>query len=64
MDELVKMVAQKSGITPEQASTATETVINFLKQQLPAPIASQIDAAMRGDIAGIAGSLGGMMGKR
>ena len=48
MDELVKLVAQKAGISQEQAKTAVEFVIGFLKQKFPAPLAGQIDAILSG----------------
>jgi hypothetical protein len=66
MDELVKLVAQKAGISQDQARKAVETVIGFLKQQLPQPLAGQIDAALEGDLGGLtdlAGGLGGLFGK-
>lgn len=46
MDELVKLVAQKTGISQEQARTAVETVVGFLKQKLPAPLAAQLEAVL------------------
>ena len=69
MDELVKQVAQKVGISEEMAKTAVETVINFLKDKLPDPIASQLDNIMGGqNVAGNAGDLlqglGGLLGKK
>jgi hypothetical protein len=66
MDELVRLVAQKAGITQDQARQAVEVVIGFLKQQLPQPLAGQIDAALEGDMGGLAdlaGGLGGLLGK-
>jgi hypothetical protein len=69
MDELVKLVAQKTGISQEMAKVAVDTVVGFLKQKLPAPIAGQIDsvlgAAGQGtDLGGLAKGLGGMLGKK
>jgi hypothetical protein len=64
MDELVKLVSQKTGISQDQAKMAVETVLNFLKQKLPAPIASQIDAALSGGGAqDLAKGLGNLFGK-
>ena len=60
MDDLVKLVQQKTGISEDQARTAVTTVINFLKERLPAPIASQIDGALNNP--GVAGALGGLFG--
>ena len=46
MDELVKTVAAQTGLPEAQAKKAAEAVISFLKDKLPAPIASQIDTAI------------------
>jgi uncharacterized protein (DUF2267 family) len=66
MDELVKTISQKVGITEAQARQAVEMVVDTLKNNLPAPIASQVDAALKGDmdLGGIAGTIGGMFGKK
>jgi hypothetical protein len=71
MDELINQVAQKTGISHDQAKQAAETVIGFLKDKLPAPLAGQIDGALSGGASGdlnktlgdLGGSLGGMLGK-
>ncbi len=65
MDELVKQVAQKTGIAEEQARTAVTTVLGFLKERLPAPIAGQIDSVIGGGagaVGGIADKAGDMLG--
>lgn len=65
MDELVKLVAQKTGISPDQARAAVTTVIGFLKQRLPAPIAGQIDGILNGNGASdLVQGLGGLLGKK
>jgi hypothetical protein len=43
MEELIKQVTAKAGISDEQARTAVNTVIGFLKTRLPEPIAGQLD---------------------
>lgn len=68
MDELVKLVSQKTGLPEEMARTAVETVIGYLKGKLPAPIAGQIDnvlggAGMAKDMGGLAKGLGGLLDK-
>lgn len=62
MDELVKLVTQKAGITEEQAKTAINTVLEFVKSKLPPPLASQVDGVISGktDL----GALGGLFGGR
>lgn len=62
MDELVKLVANKVGISEAQAKQAVETVLGFLKDKLPEPIAGQLDAVLDGDVSGL-GDLAGGLGK-
>ena len=57
MDELIKQVTSKTGISEDQARTAINTVTGFLKDKLPAPIGGQIDNLLSG-----AGSVGGGVG--
>jgi uncharacterized protein (DUF2267 family) len=54
-------VAKKAGISEAQAKQAVEAVLAFLKDKLPAPVAGQIEAALKGNLAG---GLGGMFGKK
>ncbi len=62
MDELIQQVAQKAGISQDQARQAVTVVINFLKERLPAPIAAQVDGILKNP--GAAGALGGLLGKK
>lgn len=72
MEELVKLVSSKVGISDAQARSAVETVVAFLKAKLPAPIAGHVESALGAagsglgnvDLGGLAGSLGGMFGKK
>jgi hypothetical protein len=70
MDELVKLVAQKTGLSPDMAKTAVTTVIGFLKKKLPAPIAAQVDnvlgggGAAAGGMDAVKGAMGGLFGKK
>jgi hypothetical protein len=48
MDELIKLVSQKTGLPQDKAKVAVETVINFLKQKLPPSIVGQLDAILAG----------------
>ena len=63
MDELIKQVVSKTGISEDQARTAITTVLGFVKGKLPAPIASQIDNALTGEGGGVGGSLGDLASK-
>ncbi|MFI5272649.1 MAG: hypothetical protein ACHQ4H_06410 [Ktedonobacterales bacterium] len=73
MDELINQVTQRAGISPDQAQSAVQTVLGFLKDKLPAPIASQVEGILSGQgggniagqaqqMMGGAGGLGGMLG--
>lgn len=65
MDELISMVAQKTGLAPDKARTAVDTVLGYLKDRLPAPIASQLEAALsgkQGSISDMTKGISGMMG--
>lgn len=64
MDELIKMVTKKTGISETQAKQAVDVVIKFLKDKLPGPIASQLDAVLKGDLGSVTGALGGLLGKK
>jgi hypothetical protein len=64
MDEVVKLVSQKTGLSEEMAKVAVETVINYLKDKLPAPLAGQIDGVLGGGGGGVAGMVGGLFGKQ
>jgi uncharacterized protein (DUF2267 family) len=65
VDELVKLVASKTGIPEATARQAAEVVLNFLKERLPEQIASRLDAVVEhgdkiDDLGNIAGGIGKM----
>jgi hypothetical protein len=72
MDELIKQVTERTGISEQQARGAVDTVLGFLKTRLPEPLAGQLDGLVSGaggaagglaDKAGdLLGGLGGMLG--
>jgi hypothetical protein len=66
MDELVKLVAKKAGISEDEAKVAIKVVIGFLKKKLPAPLAGQVDAVLAGGTVppDIVQGLGGLFGKK
>lgn len=78
MDELLNKVAEKTGLPLDKAQGAIDAVFDFLKEKLPAPIASQIENLISGggnaiggvtdklgDVAGgVTGKLGGLFGKK
>ncbi len=68
MEELVKMVAEKTGLSPELAKTAVTTVVGYIKGKLPDVVSAQVDGVLEGkagtaDVAGsVMKGLGGMFG--
>ena len=73
MDELVQLVVKRTGMPEAQAKQAVETIVEFIKQKLPPPLAGQVDAALSNEETieqaeklideGI-GALGGLLGKK
>jgi uncharacterized protein (DUF2267 family) len=68
MDELVKLVAAKTGLSEEMATTAVQTVLDFLKQRLPAPIAERLEDLLGDeegqlDLGDLAAGLGSLLGR-
>jgi len=63
MEELIKQVSAKAGISEDQARSAVNTVLSFVKDRLPAPIAGQIENAMSGEGGGIGGAVGDVASK-
>lgn len=53
MEQLIKMVADKTGISPDQAKGAVDTVLGFLKDKIPG-IGGQLDGVMSGNLGGLA----------
>lgn len=56
MQELIKVVTEKAGISEGQAKTAVETVVNFLKDKLPGGIGGQVESFLSGQ-AGTVGTV-------
>jgi hypothetical protein len=69
MDELVKLISERTGIPAEQARTVVEAVRGYLKEKLPAPIAGQIDGLLAGagsneQASQVISTLGGLFGRK
>ena len=69
MEELIKQVAERTGISEAQAQTAVITVIGFIKGRLPEPIAGHLDSFLGGaggaggaDAGGLGDAAGGVLG--
>jgi len=65
VNELIEQLKSRVGLDDNKAQSAAQTVIDFLKQRLPAPIASHLDSALAGGaVQGIEGKIEGMFGKK
>jgi nucleoid DNA-binding protein len=68
MDELITQVAQRAGITNEQAKIAVETAVEYAKGHLPEPLYAQVESYLKtgqfdmNQLGGLLGGLGGMFG--
>jgi hypothetical protein len=66
MEELIKQVTAKAGISEDQARSAITTVLDFVKKRLPEPVAGQVDnlisggASASGTVGDIANKVGGL----
>ena len=43
MEDLVKLIVQQVNITEEQAKQTINTMLGYIRDQLPAPMAAQVD---------------------
>ena len=77
MEDLVKLVAKKTGMSESIAQIAVTTVISSLKTKLPVNVGGMLDTYLTpsgktasksnnplGDIGNIVGGLGGLLGKK
>ena len=46
MNELIQQLKSRVGLDDDKAQSAIQTVLEFLKQRLPGPVASQLDSAI------------------
>lgn len=66
MEELLKAVAEKTGLPADKAQGAIEAVLDFLKDKLPEPIAGQLENFIGGgdgDDSGEGDGLGDLLDK-
>jgi nucleoid DNA-binding protein len=60
MDELVKLVSQKTGLNKEMSEQAVKIVLDYIKKKLPKPVAAQVDMVLNSG--STAEALGGLFG--
>lgn len=69
MDEIIKIVAEKTGVSESIAKIAVETVLSQLKDKMPPAIGNQLESYLgegsKSDnpLGGLTDALGGMFGK-
>ena len=72
MDELIKLLTEKTGLPDDKARVAVEVVVGFLKQRLPGSVGEQLNAFVSGTagggltekVKGIAENVGGVFTKK
>jgi hypothetical protein len=69
MEELAKVIAQRTGLPADQALGAAQAAVDFIKSKLPESMAGYVDTALNSgmvdDVANQAGGmLGGLFGKK
>ncbi|HWS24410.1 MAG TPA: hypothetical protein VN226_08275 [Anaerolineales bacterium] len=69
MDELVKILVTKVGLSEDQATQSVKVMVEFVKERVPAPYAGMIDGLLDGkldanDLGSAMGLLGGLFGKK
>jgi hypothetical protein len=74
MEELIRQVTERTGITESQARTAIDTVMGYMRDKLPASASGMIDGVVGGgaNAAGgvadtaqnVLGGIGGIFGKK
>lgn len=62
MDELIKTVTDRAGITPDQAKAAVASVVEFLKTKMPG-VGEQIAGMLTGSGGSAADVIGNLRGK-
>jgi uncharacterized protein (DUF2267 family) len=55
MNELVQKVVQQAGIPEETAQKAISAVVDFLKERMPGPLATQLESLLNGEGGGESG---------
>jgi len=64
MEELIKFVTDKTGLSADQAKSAVEAVSSFLKDKMPGGLGEQVNNFLEGkDTGGIAGMAAGIKDK-
>jgi hypothetical protein len=52
LDQLIASVSQRTGLSPDKAHQAVDSVVSQIKAKMPAPVAAHIDELMSGNYQG------------
>jgi hypothetical protein len=63
MEELIKMVSQKVGISESQAKSAVDTIVSFLKDKLPGGLGGQVESFINGNSSSVGNAVDGLKEK-
>jgi hypothetical protein len=63
MEQLIKVVTEKAGISEAQAKQSIEAVMGFLKDKMPAGIGSQVESFISGNASSIGNVADGLKDK-
>ena len=58
VDELLAVVTAKTGLPADKAKGAVEAVLEYLKEKLPGPLASQLDQVLETNAGAIGDAVG------
>lgn len=68
MENLIKMVTEKAGISEAQAKSAVQAIVSFLKDKMPGGLGNQVESFVNGssaegvaDAQGLKEKLGGFL---
>ncbi len=66
MNEIIQQLKSRVGLNDNQAQSAAQTVVDYLKQRLPGPVAGELDKVISGagGAQGIESKLEGLLGKK
>ena len=63
MEQIINLIKEKTGISEEQAKTAVDTVVGFLKDKMPAGIGNQVESFIKGGGSSVGDIAGGLKDK-
>ena len=55
MENLIKMITERIGISESQAKAAVDTVLSFVKEKMPAGMDEQVESFIKGGDANLGG---------